>query len=509
MSKISMNEVYFQCEDISNRCTESIQMAKLELDSIQLFLDDRILQGKIYQNIKGYFGNNIIPLLIIYIDLNRMMSESVNELKNSFASVMEIDDVLDLNIISSLLSEISDLRDRLYYYNSKGHRRRRSSVWNAILELKKLLEKLREVTAVDKKAYHYFDSTNLKEKQFYELLNKPFIGGANQGSNLNYDDYLKTSLVSLYGVPGGQTMQMFLGSIKEPLSSTYRSGFNNTGVITDEVRGERPFKYGYYGSYQGSPLITYTQGSEEQKKVIDDIVHSYYPSLGNNETERLLVALKYHGCTYASVTNIIFQEYEGNQTDFEKKFHMPMYVTDQSGNQLYNYDGLMTDFFLSAAASTDVALQPKFDNTATVPLIDGMTLNDSIVANYQNRGNNYDMLLQKYDLYLESKNITYEKSNYEVTSNNYSFNDYLENSSNNIVLGITPYVDENGIMKTIPMYKSDGTIFQLNGNHGVNVTGINQNGDIEIATWGEKYTIHSKDLEGTGTLVLLPKIINN
>lgn len=509
MSKISMNEVSKQCKSICSTCEQTIQIAKLELDSIQRFVDDRILQGKAYNNIKGYFGSRIVPLLLSYIDVNRSMIDVVGNMESSFLSAMDSGDVLDLNIIQLLLDQISDLYDRLYYYNSKGHRRKRSNIWNAILELKRLLEKIKRVSAIDRQVYNYFDTIDLKLDRLSNLLNQPGYRWGSDTVICSYDEYFKNGIVSISGghdLGFEQEMRTFMSTVKSPASSVYRTEFSNKGVITDSVRGTRDYHYGYYGSYQGAPLITYTQGSDEQRKTINDVVHSYYPTLTNSDVVGLITALKYSGCTYASATNAIFEQYKDQPQEFESTFKMPMFVSDKQGNRVYNYDGVMLDYFLSTANAENSALKPNQDYTNSVPKIEGMRTEDSVIKYYQKKGTGGNSYIEKYKLYLDSKNITYENRSNEIKFDSTSLEDYLKESDHSVVLGITPKKDTDGNIIPIPMYQEDGRIFQVDGGHAVNITGINQNGDFEIATWGEKYLIHADDVKDTGTLISFPNI---
>lgn len=148
------------------------------------------------------------------------------------------------------------------------------------------------------------------------------------------------------------------------------------------------------------------------------------------------------GCGYVALTNTIFAQFVGKETEFERIFGFKMYKE----NGELNFEAMITDFY----CATD-------DSSSS-----GTTMYDR-----------KDLL----ETYMKNHGIDVTvRNDLNVTVQNYS--QIAQNGE--IVVGLYPCI----------LYDETGKkIVNINGGHAMTVTGVTENGMLIVSSWGKKYYI--------------------
>lgn len=204
-------------------------------------------------------------------------------------------------------------------------------------------------------------------------------------------------------------------------------------------------------------------------------------------------------CSYASVCNIIVDNYRSNPAAFERDFGFSLYIDGKNGKTINSLE-LMTDIFTTVNSN-------KFGGKifTTTPSGALRFVDDKVNGNSQLYLSNFSGMNQKViERYLRSKN---PNLSFNVNSKTFSFDstsveiplpieglkkkisDALS-SNKSVSLGIYSannrvidfYVEQNGNFKK---YTSTST-WNEGGGHAVFVTGIT-NEHIIVSSWGKKF----------------------
>ena len=108
--------------------------------------------------------------------------------------------------------------------------------------------------------------------------------------------------------------------------------------------------YGVYQKlfvqYGGSQMaFRYLNEILLQDPIILKMLKETYPEADMEDYECYLSALCEHGCGYTAFINMVFENFEGREDEFEKTFGFPMYQVDDKGKVYFNYEYLILDLF--------------------------------------------------------------------------------------------------------------------------------------------------------------------
>ena len=197
--------------------------------------------------------------------------------------------------------------------------------------------------------------------------------------------------------------------------------------------------------------------------------------------ERYCSVIGSAGCGYAAGANIVFQQYEGREKEFEETFGYPMY-TVKNGEIDYNYEYFILDYY-----NHDYAGKYSIEE-----LEKGLELEFGIEDLLRPDAKSPTAELENLDDYLSEKyNI---ECNSEIDSTN-SFtifegdkgiNSKLQNQTNN-----NDYVTYGGY--NYDLYNMDGSLDRTGGgSHYMLITGYTDDGRPIVSSWGKQFILDVK-----------------
>ena len=187
------------------------------------------------------------------------------------------------------------------------------------------------------------------------------------------------------------------------------------------------------------------------------------------------------GCGYAAGANIVFQQYEGREKEFEETFGYPMY-TVKNGEIDYNYEYFMLDYYNH--------------NYAGKYSIEELEKGEEIVNDVEDffrwdakssaaRLNNLDdFLSEKYNIDCSAEEDWF--NNFTLFSSDKGINNDLQNQVNN-----NDYVVYGGA--NYDLYDMDGNIYyEDGGGHYMMITGFTDDGRPIVTSWGKQFILDVK-----------------
>ena len=188
-----------------------------------------------------------------------------------------------------------------------------------------------------------------------------------------------------------------------------------------------------------------------------------------------------HGiCNYATMANLIFQQYIGNEAKFLQDFGFEMYVLTDTGRVL-NDARLLVDMFTKINDGTLI----KFENGNYIV---------SNESNYLNLASQWNLI----NTYLTEKGLDL-RVNRSFVSSTYSsimeYNDIISRIYDNLKNGNNVMISSNGFT----LIDSNGIKETNLGGHIMTVVGIDSNGNLIVDSWGERYTLNLREeLQNSG-----------
>ena len=234
-----------------------------------------------------------------------------------------------------------------------------------------------------------------------------------------------------------------------------------------------------------------------------------YPEYKDYSVDDMYVLYKNinnEGCGFVSMANMIFQQYEGKEDEFEETFGFPMY--DEKTKDL-NFDRLIIDIY--TYTNDKVFLnQPNGEN---ILVNDVLNYYEDKPEKFKKKyGIDYDesavKLRQTIVDYYAGKDVVKIKSTGNTT---YSYENrlmaYAEyrgiKCTDSVEYNLTTDEIEKKLKKgySITVGCVDFDLYDKNkelyaediGGHYMTVTGVTEDGYIEVSSWGEKYYIKSDD----------------
>lgn len=225
-----------------------------------------------------------------------------------------------------------------------------------------------------------------------------------------------------------------------------------------------------------------------QDPIILDKLKETYPDASMEQYELYLNKICNTGCGYTALVNTIFNEYTGREDEFRDIFGFDMYKIDSSGNIDYNYEYLILDYFNYAwSYNYDIEeLIADVSDDSTDLALSGEEVSIQTGANDYALNGLFDKYMFKhYNVELES-NLESCKNSEECIK---KYKELIKNGHDNI------YITSEGF-DLISTKKDTEEPIRLRdiGSHGMAVTGINEDGNLIVSSWGEEYVIDLSDV---------------
>lgn len=298
----------------------------------------------------------------------------------------------------------------------------------------------------------------------------------------------------------------------------------NVSMSFDALDGESVIfdDQGGYGGDQGDAkhnksgfkFLFWRFGGDDE---LFNFVRQYegYENASKDKITKLYDRMNNEGCGFVTVANTILAEFEGHEAEFEEKFGFPYY--DDKGEP--NFNKLLLDFYISTDdkfflnddsgmnALAISLLTPYLDNPESFKKKYGVDLlSDSshyniaalnkVIEEYEGQdvveletgGMNQLTFDNRVDHYLNEKGIDFSKTDANETSN-WTVQDVSEALDRGEVVSIACH-DFN-------MYDANGKMVRKDvGGHLMTITGVTENGDYIVSSWGDKYYLKPSELDG-------------
>lgn len=264
------------------------------------------------------------------------------------------------------------------------------------------------------------------------------------------------------------------GAYMTERNSGWRRQLKNTGV-------RMAMGFGDKGGEQNGPYTLWRRGMASDREEIREVVRGYeeYADYSDEEIEDLLVKLNSEGCGYVAFANIIVDEYRRKEDEFEDTFGFPLFLENRSGTTYVNYNRLILDLYCASDNHRRVwnmwqnhdVYDEEEDPSATVGW--GTTMDDRVYR--------FERYMSGYGRNVKIRNIKCDVS--EV----YRKCEEEARQGNRVIISTCP----------VRMEDAKGEPVQMDGGHAMVVTGLADDGRIEVSSWGELYYISPEESDFT------------
>ncbi|MDR1687864.1 MAG: C39 family peptidase [Clostridiales bacterium] len=380
---------------------------------------------------------------------------------------------LSAYIMDELAEFVREMNDKLQKLiaaiNSKSLKLVSHSLLNDLFKVEREFSNFLDIVALTKNAFD-FDSftydTNFTIKENIKRLIVTFVETIKRnGEKIEAEKELlkDSSIEDLYKMfPSCEDIyrkEAVLQLLEERITreEAEKLVFNADGKVT---YGDEPGMVieSAYGGIQHAPLLLYSlEEDPNYKNFLKELLHLN----SDEEIEKYLREFNKNGCGYISMTNTIFVQYAGRPDEFERIFGFPMYQIDETGTIKYNFEYLVIDLYNSSG----------------------------------NIGNGTNPKSQKKILenYLKSKGV-------KVSVTNEKFD----------VKGVEEALKTGQVIieqRPVILYNMDGGKEFADAGHSIIVTGIDDNGNLIVSSWGKRYIIKPEDYEPDGLISHLKKCL--
>lgn len=264
------------------------------------------------------------------------------------------------------------------------------------------------------------------------------------------------------------------------LSNAFKNG---TYVINRDSTWKRQLKseclrlsmcFGDKGGDQNGPYYLWKRGIESDKEYIRKLVQGYkeYEDYSDDEIGKLLMKLEDEGCGYVAFANIIADEYRKKEGEFEEKFGFPLFLQNTNGDTYINYNQLIIDLY---CASDNRDKSGRYDSREDFSDTKGAgTSPESRAYRFESYMKDYGVRVEIRDVACDVSNV-YEKCKKEM------------NEGHRMIISTCP----------VRLKDAKGEPAWMDGAHAMTVTGLTDDGRIEVSSWGEKYYITPEDSDYT------------
>ena len=349
-----------------------------------------------------------------------------------------------------------------------------NTVGKSVLSSQKQIEKV--LNKLNSGGFHYVDTQLKNISQSLLLSKKQFDALSNviQSSAAVYERTEKEITgndLSVERVSKAESLDVLgFGSLEEFMQYLAMVGFSPAlaflyWLFKQFTKRERTNPYelnsvlyddaGSYGGDQGHMKSDFINDPVRREELLEEL-REYYPGMSDEDAYKYLSGLNAVGCGYVALVNTIFMQYEGNPAKFEKTFGFPMY---KDGD--LNYDRLLLDLY----ATTDKS-------------------NINIGKNGLPEGTTEKTRNQIINNYLNSKGV-HVTTDYHADVNANNYREIVEKGGKVIL----SYHNDN-------MYDVNGNPHYIDGGHAIVVTGVTEDGNLIVSSWGEEFTVNPSEFDG-------------
>lgn len=431
------------------------------LSALQNFAKDQVLTSEAYDNAKAFCSDVLIPLAQGGILLSEAGAEASKQFPEEY--VAQVDSI---NLKSSELEkQIQELADSIQQLSQQMAEIKstaaptvqkmfllgcagacRSAYENAKKELEIKLQTLI--------SFHASSPTIFVEIAQIKQALEQGIAQANQSWDVTTQSFRR---------PAGASVEW-----AETISSLYKQK-----VAPHKIKDKEIFNPSTLGSanYFGGSQMNARDLEIKQGEFLE-MLRNKFPEKSDAELKQLLADLTSEGCGYVAIANTFFMNYRGTEAEFEETFGFPMYVILPDGTKVVNHDALILDFYAST-----VYCQQDFSKEGAL-FYDESVLKD---------GTNQLTRRYRIDKYFGEKGFSITTN--EIGSISAETYKKYAAEGKSVILTIRPVqmrrVSDDYIMN-IPIEE---------GGHAMTVTGVAENGNLLVSSWGWEWEVPIENKE--------------
>ena len=235
------------------------------------------------------------------------------------------------------------------------------------------------------------------------------------------------------------------------------------------------------GGDQNGPYTLWQRGEETDREYMRELVRGYeeYADYTDEDIEMLLMKLNSEGCGYVAFANIIADEYRRKEEEFEKVFGFPLFLENVNGNTYVNYNRLIMDLYCASDNHNKAEIMG-----AEYDIYDAGEDRSETVG----RGTTQEDRIYRFERYMESYGLEARIENIECAPNQvYKRCEEEMEQGKRIIISTCP----------VRLVDDEDEPAHMDGGHAMTVTGLMDDGRIEVSSWGERYYITPEDSDYT------------
>ena len=205
---------------------------------------------------------------------------------------------------------------------------------------------------------------------------------------------------------------------------------------------------GIYGGDQGNPMRRFRTDLD-----FVNFMRELLPEMTVAQIREYLSGYNSVGCGYMAAANYILAMYANKPDEFEKTFGFPLYIVDANGNVQPNFDMLAVSIYHNHGR--DGLNGSERSGSFPKDAIEGYL-----------RAHGVNVTVNKRDSFPGIREIRKDLQNGPIT------------------LSLNPCI----------MYDSNG-VEVVTGPHAITITGVTENGDLIVSSWGRTYTVRISDYD--------------
>lgn len=254
--------------------------------------------------------------------------------------------------------------------------------------------------------------------------------------------------------------------------SEWRKQIQNAGVRL--ARG-----YGDNGGDQNGPYMLWQRGLDSDRDYIRELIHGYeeYADYSDQEIGELLQKLDSEGCGYVAFANIVVDEYRRKEEEFEKIFGFPLFLENVNGYNYVDYNRLIIDIY--CASDNHKRIKNAWQDYDFYD-------EEEDISPTNGRGTTAEDRIYRFERYMREHSVPVRLENIECSQEEvYQRCRDEEQSGRRVIISTCP----------VRLEDEEGEPAQMDGGHAMTVTGLTDDGRIEVSSWGEKYFISPEDTD--------------